>query len=519
MRPLPAGAAARLAAVAADPCGVPLPVFNSLLSSLAASSDPSHAHLPLHLFRRRLLPRRRPDAFTLSALASSPSPLHPAALHALALRLGLLHADPVLANALLRLYLRPPGRRPDLARRLFDEMPARTAASYNTLISHSPPATGAAEGVWGLVRRMVADGCAPDRFTVSAVLPAVMPGCVRRGRELHCYAARAGMCGADDFHVSSGLVSMYCRVGRPDLAQRVLDQMERRNVVSWTVMVGGYVENRMLEDAVEAFRAMWATDNVRPNRIALISVLSAVEALSGTMEGKQVHGFALRMGMYGEVSLNNALIDTYAKCGALHYARQIFYDDSWCKDVISWGAMILGYGIHGMGAEAVDLFEQMLFSGVKPDGIVGLGVLSACCRAGMVLKGLDMYSSMVKDHGVHPTEEMCACMVDLLGRSGHLDHAVEFIKSMNVEAGPSVWGALLDASVIHGNKEIQDFASRSILRLEERKPSDLVAVSNLNASSGRWSIVEQVRTRINQGSLKKKSGCSWVNPTLVKNGF
>ncbi|CAN6165969.1 unnamed protein product [Urochloa humidicola] len=504
MRPLPAAVASRLAGVLADPAGVPLPVFNSLLSALAAS----HAHLPLHLFRRRLLPLRRPDAFTLSALTSSlPSGTSAAAaadaLHAFALRLGLLHADPVLANSLLRLYVRPPFPRPGLARRLFDEMPARTASSYNTLISRSPGA--ADEVVWGLVRRMVADGCAPDRFTVSAVLPACASA--RRGRELHCYAVRARMCGADDFHVSSGLVSMYCRVGCPDLARAVLDGMEQRNVVSWTAMVGGYTENGMFGCAVDAFRAMWLIDSILPNTIALISVLPALG------EGKQVHGFAVRMGMYGEVSLSNALIDTYAKCGALHYARRVFDDTSWCKDVISWGTMILGYGIHGMGVEAVALFDQMLASGVKPDSIVGLGVLSACCRAGLVLKGLNTYNSIVKDHGVQPTEEMCACIVDLLGRTGHVDHALDFIKSMSVEAGPSVWGALLDASITHSNKEIQDLASKSLLRLRGGKPSDLVAVSNVNASSERWNLVERVRSTINQGPLKKKTGRSWVNPT------
>ncbi|XP_066397074.1 pentatricopeptide repeat-containing protein CRR2, chloroplastic-like [Miscanthus floridulus] len=505
MHPLPAPVASRLAAVLADPVGVPLPVFNSLLSALAASVDPSHAHLPLHLFRRRLLPLRRPDAFTLSALTSS-LPSAADALHALALRLGLLHADPVLANSLLRLYLRPPVPCPGLARRLFDEMPARTTSSYNTLISHSH----SPDDVWGLVRRMVANGCAADRFTVSAVLPACTSA--RRGRELHCYAVRAGMFGEDDFYVSSGLVSMYCRVGHPDSARTVFNRMERRNVVSWTAMVGGYVENGMFEDAVDCFRAMWLIDAIPPNRIALITVLSAIEALSGLAEGKQVHAFAVRMMMHAEVSLNNALIDTYTKCGALHYARRIFDDTSWCKDVISWGAMILGYGIHGMGVEAVALFDQMLSSGVKPDSIIGLGVLSACCRAGLVLKGLNTYSSMVNDHGVHPTEEMCACMVDLLGRSGHVYHALDFVKSMSVEPGPSVWGALLDASVKYGNKEIQDLASRSLLRLEQGKPSNLVAVSNLNASSERWNVVEQVRDTINQGSLKKRTGCSWVNP-------
>lgn len=308
-------------------------------------------------------------------------------------------------------------------------------------------------------------------------------------------------------------MSMYFRVGRPGLARRVFDGMERRNVVSWTAMVGGYAENEMFDDAVEAFRAMWVVGGVMPNRIALISVLSAVEVLTGLAEGKQVHGFAVRMWLSGEVPLNNALIDMYAKCGALHYARRVFDDGNWCKDVISWGSMILGYGLHGMGAEAVALLDHMHASGVKPDSIVGLGVLSACCRAGLVLKGLEIYNSLVKDHGVYPSEEMSACIVDILGRSGLIDHALDFIKSMSVEPGPSVWGALLDASVIHSNKQIQDLACSSLLRLEEGNPSNLVSVSNLHASSGRWNIVEQVRTKIKQGSLKKTPGRSWVNPT------
>lgn len=217
-----------------------------------------------------------------------------------------------------------------------------------------------------------------------------------------------------------GAGSCSCTAG---LAGRVFDGMEGKNVVSWTAMVGGYAENGMFEDAMEAFQAMWVAGDVLPNRIALIRVLSAVEALASLAEGKQVHGFAARMGLSGEVSLNNALTDMYAKCRALCYAKRVFDVGTWHNDVISWGSMILGYDLHGMGAEAVALFDQMHASGVKPDSIVGLGVISACCRVGLVLKGLEIYNSLVKDHGVHPSEEMFACIVDLLGRSGKIDHA------------------------------------------------------------------------------------------------
>jgi pentatricopeptide repeat protein len=287
--------------------------------------------------------------------------------------------------------------------------------------------------------------------------------------------------------------------------------MQRRNVVSWTAMVGGYAENGMFQDAVNAFRSMWLIDAILPNRIALISVLSACSGgLMGLAQGKQVHGFALRTGLYGEMSLNNALIDMYAKGGALRYARRVFDDNTWRKDIISWGSMLLGYGLHGMGAEAVALFHRMHASGVKPDSIIGLGVLSACSRAGLVLEGLEIYNSLLKDHKVQPTQEMSACVVDLLGRSGLIHHALDFIKSMTVQPGPSVWGALLDASVIHSNKEAQDLACKSLLTMEQGSPSNLVLVSNLYANSGRWNIVEQVRAKIKQGTLKKTPGRSWA---------
>uniref|UniRef100_J3MKC8 Pentatricopeptide repeat-containing protein n=2 Tax=Oryza brachyantha TaxID=4533 RepID=J3MKC8_ORYBR len=321
------------------------------------------------------------------------------------------------------------------------------------------------------------------------------------------------MCGVGDFHVGSGLVSMYFRVGLPWLARRVFDGMDYRNVVSWTAMVGGYTESGMFEDAVDVFRAMWVIGGVLPNRIALISVLPAIEFLANLPAGKQVHCFAVRMELSGEVSLNNALVDMYGKCGALWYARRIFNDGNWCKDVISWCSMIQGYGLHGDGEEAVALFDQMRTSGVMPDSMIGLGVLSACSRAGLVFKGLEIYHSLVKDCGVHPTEEMSACIVDLLGRSGLIKHALVFIKSMTVEPGPSVWGALLDASVIHNNKEVQDLACRYLLRLEEGNPSNLVSVSNLHAFEGSWNIVEEVRAKIKQEALKKTPGFSWISPT------
>ncbi|XP_020095264.1 pentatricopeptide repeat-containing protein At3g46790, chloroplastic-like [Ananas comosus] len=470
-----------------------------------------------------MLPR---DPFALAALARAAAAracsgagagagaADAAALHAFALRLGALPADPVLANALVLAYSRC-GLLSPHARQLFDEMPLRTPASWNTLMSElsrsGPPSSH--KEVFDLLYLMQIDGLRPDGFTVSVVLPLCGggPAGLLRGREIHGFVVRNDLGLGSDFHVGSCLIDMYCRVRRVDLGRRVFDKMRVKNVVNWTAMIGAYVEIREFAEAMRLFREMQCKGGIFPNRATLVSVLPAVGSLVSLLEAKQIHGYSFRMWLSREVSLNNALIDTYSKCGSLYYATRIFDDGSWHKDTISWSSIISSYGIHGKGEEAVGLFNEMCSLGIKPDSIIGLVVLSACCRAGLVENALEIYNSLVKDHEIIPTVEMCSCMVDLLGRAGQLNRALDFIKSMKVVPGPSVWGALFDASVIHNNQEMQILAYESLLQLEQKNPSNFVSLSNLHAFSGRWDIVEQVRTKMKQSRLKKMAGCSWLN--------
>ncbi|PQP92205.1 pentatricopeptide repeat-containing protein [Prunus yedoensis var. nudiflora] len=183
------------------------------------------------------------------------------------------------------------------------------------------------------------------------------------------------------------------RVGssRVDLGRRVFDRMKCRNVYAWTAMVNGYAHSGAPDQALVLFQKM------------------------------QIHGFAIRKEMNHNVSLCNALIDMYLKCGSLDIARQVFEDDSFLKDAISWSSMISGYGLHGRGDEAIVLYNKMLHLGIKPDAITMVGILSACGRSGLVNEGLSIHSSLSTDIRIKPTVEICACVVDLLGRSGDLD--------------------------------------------------------------------------------------------------
>ncbi|KAM0949437.1 putative tetratricopeptide-like helical domain superfamily [Dioscorea sansibarensis] len=484
----------------------------SLWNSLLAACIHNFLFLhPFPLFRRMCL-HAPPDGFTLSILAKASASVSDlrtgSSIHSLIIRLG-LDSDTVVLNSLMDFYFK--NRCLFYARRVFDEMTVRSVASWNALISECVSWGDALgkEEVWKLVKLMQIDGLKPDGFTVSVVLPHC--GGYPLGKEIHGFIVRNNLDLGSDFHVRSCLIGMYSRVGRVDIGRRIFDRMTAKNVVAWTSMIGGYVDNGVFEEAILLFRRMQLNGEMVPNKVTLVSVLPAVGSVASLMEGKQIHGFSIRTFSNSETSFNNALIDMYSKCGSLENARRVFDDISWHKDVISWSSMVSCYGIHGRGGEALDLLDEMCRYGIKLDHITSVGILSACVRSGLVSEGIKIYDSIVTNHGVCPTIEICSCVVNLLGRAGLLNQALDFIRLMPLAPGPSVWGALFDASVVHNNFKMQDLAFRFLVQLEPENASNFVSLSNLHASSGRWDSVAELRTRMKKKGIRKMPGCSWIN--------
>lgn len=460
-----------------------------------------------------------PDDYTLASLAKVAGETGDSAagklVHGRSIRSGFV-LDVVVSNSLMSMYGKC-GSFGDV-RKVFDEMPQRNVGSWNVLIAGYVGCGdhGLDEGMWQIVKCMQIDGVKPDGFTVSSLLPLCGVGTRKwpdYGRELHCYVVKNEMEFSfhSDVHMGCCLIDMYSKSNRLVAARWVFDQMKSRNVYTWTAIINGYAENGSSDEALNLFRAMQVRDGIEPNRVSLVSILPACNNHASLMGGKQIHGFAIRKLLNHDVSLCNALIDMYSKCGSLDLARRVFEDDSFLKDAISWSSMISGYGLHGRGNEAVSLFDKMVLEGVKPDTITVVGLLSACGRSGLVDEGLNIYSSAINNYGIKPTVEICACVVDMLGRLGQLDQALEFIKNMPVQPGPSVWGALVTASVIHGNSTMQDLAYRYLIELEPENPSNFILLSNVYASSKQWDVVAEVRTMMKEKGLRKEPGCSWIS--------
>ncbi|KAK8936227.1 Pentatricopeptide repeat-containing protein [Platanthera zijinensis] len=482
-------------------------LWNSLLAAFAKNGCYRHALAAFHYMRG--VSDEPPDGYTLAIVAKALAELsdskNGSAVHSLVKRIGLC-SDTVLANTLMLFYFKCD--HPEAARQVFEEIPLKTVASWNALIYEH----GGKE--WELVREMQSRGVKPNGITVSVLLPL----CAGRdsagiilGRQIHCYIVRHELRFDSELHVGCCLINLYCKSGNLIMGRRVFERELRRNVFTWTAMIAGYAECGEFNDALRLFGLMNRVDGIIPNEVTLVTALPAVGSLAAIRSGKQIHGFAFRRYLNAETSVSNALIVMYSKCGSLGTARCIFDDGSWQKDAVSWSSVVSCYGIHGLGGEALSLFKKMCGLGIKVDCVTGVGVLSACSRAGLVKEGVDIFTWLVKDHGIFPSAEMCSCVVDILGRDGRMEEALQFIDSLPSEPKSCIWGALFSAAVSHCNEEIQHLAGEFLLRKEPENPSHYVGLSNFHASFGRWDVVEEVRRRMMGKGLRKSPGLSWID--------
>lgn len=304
------------------------------------------------------------------------------------------------------------------------------------------------------------------------------------------------------------LLSGHAKLGQMRRARALFEEMPDKTVVSWTAMISGYTRIGCYSEALDIFRKM-QTLGIEPDEISIVSVLPACAQLGALEVGKWIHMYSERSGLLRSTCICNALIEMYAKCGSINPALQVF-NQMLERDVISWSTMIGGLANHGKAREAIELFQDMQRAGIEPNGITFLGLLAACSHAGCWTEGLRYFDSMRKYYQLEPEIEHYGCLVDLLGRAGRLDQALEAIKKMPMMPDSKIWGSLLNSCRTHCNIEIAIIAMEQLSKLEPDDTGNYVLLSNIYADIGKWECVSKIRKLIRSKSMKKTPGCSSI---------
>eukprot|EP01018_Ginkgo_biloba_P013231 Gb_05438 [translate_table: standard] len=331
------------------------------------------------------------------------------------------------------------------ARRVFDEMLKRDAFSWNIMIG-AYLRQGFPEEVLALFHQMQRTGIQPKSVHLCQCSP------------------------------------RYKQSGRVDEALKLFQQMPEQDAVSWTAMIAGYVQNGQALEALKLFGQMRLA-GVKPDQNTFASVLPAFANLVALEEGMEIDEEIVRRGVQSDVYVEGALLDMYAKCGCIKMARDLF-DKMHQRDAFSWTVMIAAYAMHGCGEEALKLFEQMQHSGMKPNDVTFVCVLSACRNAGLVDKGWKYFCCMSQYYHITPTMERYVCMVDLLGHAGHLVEAQDFINKMLIKPDVTVWSCLLGVCRMHSNVDLGERVAEKLFELNPKNAAPYVLVSNIYATVG-----------------------------------
>ncbi|KAI3967683.1 hypothetical protein MKX01_039593 [Papaver californicum] len=395
----------------------------------------------------------------------------------------------------------------EMAREVFDRIPSKSVVSWNSMISGFG-LKGDIHSCLEIFRRMNSENAMPTSTTISSLLIACSRYAkLQEGKFLHGYLIRNGV--EINTFISSSLMDLYFKCGSIGMAEQVFKSTPKTDIVTWNVMISGYVTVGSNFKALQIFSDL-GFSGVRPDVVTFTSILPACSQSAALELGKDIHQSVIENKLDSNEIVMAALLDMYAKCGAIEKARKIF-DQLLERDCVSWTSMIAAYGSHGKSAEALEIFLKMEESKAKPDGVTFLAVISACSHGGLVDEGCHYFNQMTDKYGIQPTVEHYSCLIDLLGRAGRLYEAYEFLLSTpTTKSDVGLLTTLFAACTMHRDIQLGEEIARQLIEKDPDDPSTYIVLSNMYASLGKWKEARQVRLKMEKLGLKKSPGCSWI---------
>ncbi|ERN09222.1 hypothetical protein AMTR_s00014p00257090 [Amborella trichopoda] len=304
---------------------------------------------------------------------------HAMQLHANLLKTGPFHTQtPSLIKLLTFTALSHHGNI-HYAHAILTSIPNSTSHLWNTIIRGYSISSEPKEALLLFCKMLNQGSPSPDNYTY----PFLLKSCARlhapeEGRQIHAVTFKTDL--QSDPFVQNSLIYMYSNCKEPDASHKVFDKMDHRDVVSYTSMIAGYVDNRRSVKALDLYGKM-EREGISPNEATLLALLGACASTGALSIGQKIHRIICRKNRGCEAKIFTALIDMYAKCGCIRCSKKLF-NEMPRRDVFSWTAMIEGLASHGLCEEALLCFHSMKEEGSEPDQLTFTAILSACRNAG-----------------------------------------------------------------------------------------------------------------------------------------
>lgn len=411
-----------------------------------------------------------------------------------------LEADVFVGNTLIDMYGKCGSM--DEARKVFDELPHRNVVSWGAIIAGYAQH---GQGYYGLdlFEKLQQDGLKPGRVIFLGTLRACgHVKAIESGRLIHRLIIQSGL--QQDRSIGNTLIDMYAKCANLADARTVFDKLQTRDVVSWSAIIAGYVQNGHELSALELFSRV-QQEGIKPDKVIFLPILKACGSTGALEKGINIHDQIKHHGLELDETIGNTLVDMYAKCGSLEKARTVF-DKMSNRYLVSWGAMIAGYAHHGLGIAALELYLEMQLEKIKPNKVIFLGVLKACSSVGAIRQGRLIHEQITINR-LESDVVIGNAVIDMYIKSGSLEEANKVFRRMSTRDVVS-WSAMIAGYAQYGNCKLAGQYLEDMQ--QEGLKADALIFTTLLTACSHAGVVEEGRLFFN--SMRKDHG---ITPGVV----
>ncbi|EEF32773.1 pentatricopeptide repeat-containing protein, putative [Ricinus communis] len=306
-------------------------------------------------------------------------------------------------------------------------------------------------------------------------------------------------------------------------ARYIFNHLHSPNIYLFTALVTAYASNPDHHlSAFELYRDMVRRAHPKPNHFIFPHVLKSCQ------NTKVVHSQIAKLGFSQYPVVQTALVDSYSRfMSDIGCARQVF-DEMSERNVVSWTAMITGYTRVGEVGNAISIFDKM----PERDVPSWNSIIAGCTQNGLFIEAICLFRKMILVAQSKPNQvtTVCAlsacghtgmlqlgkwiehygCLVDILGRAGRFEEALEVVREMKIEPDEVVWGSLLNGCKVHGNTDLAESAIKKLIEIDPKNGGYGIMLANLYGGLGKWDEVRKVRKMLKDHNAYKTPGCSWI---------
>ncbi|XP_031394793.1 pentatricopeptide repeat-containing protein At3g26630, chloroplastic-like isoform X2 [Punica granatum] len=282
---------------------------------------------------------------------------------------------------------------------------------------------------------------------------------------------------AEDQLLVRKLIGLCSTYGRMDYAALVFHQVETPHAFTWNLMIREYTISGSSRQAILLYNLM-ICEGYAPDKFTFPFVIKACSALSVIDKGRELHGLAIKTGLFRDLFVHNTLMDLYFKCGDREYGCKVFENMpvrsvvSWTtmmngliangdldsaleifegmpeKNVVSWTAMINGFVKNQRLQEAFDLFRRMQLENVKPNEYTLVGLLRACIELGSLKLGRWIHEYAV-ENGFRLGVFLGTALIDMYSKCDSLADARQVFVEMEARS-LATWNSMITSLGVHG---------------------------------------------------------------------